>query len=178
MFTGPIGRERRRLLQFCTFFFFFWHKRKRSHSEREAVELLQPTQPTCLPEVVRDDNIPFSSVIDAEIVGDCHRARARCPGIGMTVRALLCSRSVASQWLCNCEQFVGAHSQSEGEAETFYSWERWTWKLHSHIGREWHLACRACWLRYCLSVSRRNNWWVVENSRSACGQEYEVPMYR
>ena len=53
----------------CNFARFLTHKRKRSHSESETVQIFQPTQPTCLPELACDEDIPISSVIDAEIMG-------------------------------------------------------------------------------------------------------------
>ena len=45
----------------CNFARFLTHKRKRSHSESETVELSQPTQPTCLPKLACDEDIPISS---------------------------------------------------------------------------------------------------------------------
>ena len=53
----------------CNFARFLTHKCKRSHSDSETVELFQPSQPTCLPELACDEDIPISSVIDVEIMG-------------------------------------------------------------------------------------------------------------
>ena len=167
----------------CNFTRILTHKRKHSHSQvkpAKAVELFEPTQLTCLSELARDEDIPISFVIDADIMGTC-QARERCPwyrkdspssSLQQEYRQSVTLTLWTICWSTLAESRIG-------EAETFYCWESWTWKLHSHTGQEWHLACRACWSHFHLSVSWHNDWlFEVENSISICGQDYKVPMYR
>ena len=139
----------------CNFTHFLTHKRKRSHSERETVELFEPTQPTCLPELACDDDIPTSSVIYAEIMGTVDK-REMSWYQNDSPSSSLQQEYCQSMTLC-CEQFVGAHSQSEGEAETFHCWERWMKAPLAHKPRV-TFGIEACWSKYCLSVLQHNGW--------------------